>query len=60
MSIILIVSGIALGGWAAKALSVPEAQRPIVFQGPVGGMIQIVCQLGGLALVIYGLVHLFS
>ena len=59
MSIIMIIAGVIIGGWAAKANTVPESQRPIVLQGPVGGMIQIVCQLGGLGLLIYGVVSLF-
>lgn len=59
MSIIMIIAGVVIGGWAAKANTVPESQRPIVLQGPVGGMIQIVCQLGGLGLLIYGVVSLF-
>ena len=59
-SIFLIIIGIVVGGWAAKANTVPESQRPIILQGPVGGLIQIVCQLGGLGLLIYGVIRLFS
>lgn len=59
-SILLIIIGIVIGGWAAKANTVPESQRPIILQGPLGGLIQLVCQIGGLGLLIYGVVTLFS
>ena len=59
-SILLIIIGIVVGGWAAKANTVIESQRPIILQGPVGGLIQLVCQLGGLGLLIYGVFRLFS
>ena len=59
-SILLIIVGIVIGGWAAKANTVPESQRPIILQGSVGGLIQLVCQLGGLGLLIYGVIRLFS
>ena len=59
ISIVLIVIGVVVGGWAAKANTVIESQRPIILQGPLGGIIQLVCQVGGLGLVIYGLVRFF-
>ncbi len=58
-AIILIIVGIVVGGWAAKANNVPESQRPIIFQGPIGGIIQFVCQFGGFGLQIYGVILLF-
>jgi len=58
--ILLIVIGVVVGGWAAKANMLPEAQRPVILQGPLGGIIQLVCQIGGLGLLIYGVVKLFS
>lgn len=59
-AILLIITGIVVGGWAAKANTVPESQRPIVLQGSLGGMIQVICQIGGLGLLIYGVVKLFT
>ena len=59
-AVLLIIIGIVVGGWAAKANTVIESQRPIILQGPIGGLIQIFCQVGGLALLIYGVVKLFS
>ena len=47
-AILLIIIGIIVGGWAAKANTVIESQRPIILQGPLGGLIQLVCQFGGL------------
>lgn len=60
MSILLIIIGIVVGGWAAKANMLIESQRPIILQGPLGGIIQFVCQFGGLGLLIYGTIRLFS
>jgi hypothetical protein len=59
-AILLILTGIVVGGWAAKANTVIESQRPIILQGPLGGLIQFVCQFGGLGLLIYGVIKLFS
>ncbi|NOS87046.1 MAG: hypothetical protein HOP34_00650 [Methylococcaceae bacterium] len=59
-AILLIIIGVVVGGWAAKANQTIESQRPVILQGPLGGLIQFVCQFGGLGLVIYGLVLLFS
>ena len=59
-SILMIIIGIVMGGWAARANSVPESQRPIILQGPVGGLIKLVSQVGGLGLLIFGVIRLFS
>lgn len=59
-AILLIIIGIVVGGWAAKANTVFEPQRPAIFQGSLGGLIQFICQFGGLGLLIYGIVILFS
>jgi hypothetical protein len=59
ISILLIIIGIVIGGWAAKARTLPEAQRPTILQGALGGLIQFICQFGGLGLLIYGVVTLF-
>lgn len=59
-AILLIIIGIVVGGWAAKANTIVEPQRPVIFQGPIGGLIQFICQFGGLGLLIYGVVKLFS
>ena len=59
-AILLIIIGTIVGGWAAKANTVIESQRPIILTGPIGAIIQFVCQFGGLGLVIYGVVKLLS
>jgi len=56
---LLIVIGIVVGGWAAHAGTLVEQQRPAVLQGPLGSLIQFICQFGGLGLLIYGIVKLF-
>ncbi len=60
MSFIYIIVGVLVGGWAASARNLPESQQPQIFYGPIGSLIQFVCQFGGLGLVIYGLVKLFT
>ena len=60
MSALLIIIGIVERGWAAKANTIPEFKRSIILQGSLGGQIQLVCQLGGLGLLIYGVVKLLS
>lgn len=59
-AILLILAGIVIGGWAAKANTMPAAQRPAVLQGSFGAIVQFVCQFGGLGLLIWGVVKLFS
>jgi hypothetical protein len=60
MSIVLIVLGIVIGGWGAKAARTIESQRPVIFTGPVGTLLMPVAQFGGAALLIWGLVSLFT
>ena len=60
MAVLLIIIGVVVGGWAAKGYTVVESQRPIIFQGSLGGLIQIICQIGGLGLLIYGVIRLLS
>lgn len=59
--IILIIVGIVLGSWAVKhgALQI-ESQKAVIFQGPLGGVFQLVCMFGGLGLQIYGVILLLS
>lgn len=59
-AILLIIVGTVIGGWAAKNGNVIESQRAIILTGPIGGIIQFVCQFGGIGLVIYGVVKLLS
>ena len=58
--LILIIIGVVVGGWAAKANTVIESQRPLILQGSFGGLIQLICQLGGIGLIVYGVINLFS
>ena len=59
-SILLIIIGIVISSWATRASRVIESQRAIIFTGTLGGLIQIICQIGGVGLVIYGFANLFK
>ncbi len=54
MSVIMILIGLFVGGWAAKGAGYPEGQKPVVLTGPIGGIIQFICIFGGAVLVIWG------
>jgi len=60
MGVLMIVIGIALGGWGAKAGRTSEFLRPVIFTGPIGGTLMLAAQLGGLALLVGGVIALFS
>ncbi len=60
MSVLMIIVGIMLGGWGAKAARTPEFLRAGIFTGPIGGLLMLIAQFGGLALLIGGVIKLFS
>lgn len=60
MGIILIIAGGVLGWWAVNVHRRPEAQRPIISTGPLGGLVLLLATIAGPALVIWGLVSLFT
>jgi hypothetical protein len=60
MSILMILFGTMLGGWGAKAASTVESQRPVIFTGPIGGLLMLAAQFGGLSLIVVGAIMLFS
>jgi hypothetical protein len=60
MGIVLIIAGLGLISWTAQSYRVIEPQRAVIFQGPVGGLIQMVVSLGAIALVVWGAIRLFS
>lgn len=60
MGILLIVAGVILGTLAARTHRTIETQRPVVFQGAIGGLILIAITLGGPGLIVFGLIIMFS
>ena len=60
MGILLVIVGIVLGGWALPQYGKPEYQRAVMLQGGLGNLIHLVCTIGSAALVIGGLIALFS
>ena len=60
MSVIFVVVGALLISFAARVHRAPEFSKPVIFTGPIGGLILIAVTLSGLAAVLYGLIALFS
>jgi len=57
--LIMIICGFLLGSWAYSAYRLPEFQRAVIFQGPLGSLIHMVCTLAAFFLKIAGVIWFF-
>jgi hypothetical protein len=60
MSTIMILAGGLMSAWGAKAAVTVEARRSVVFTGPRGPLLMLLTQVGGAALLIVGIITLFT
>ncbi len=60
MSVLLILVGAVLGGWAGANSTKIESQRAVIFTGPIGVTLMTVFSFGGFGLFVWGIISLFS